>query len=170
MADLKEKLTFLWLEIEHWQRDNPSILSGYRPQSDSYFDSILSLFYLHNETINVYSHLIGAIAFAVAAPIVYRRLKPLYKTASTEDFVVFACFFVGCVGCLFMSGTYHLISNHSHEISRFGNQLDYLGIVLLIWGSFIPSIYYGFQERTDLIKVYWTMVRGSLVYEIQLYR
>jgi hypothetical protein len=34
-----EYLTVLWEEIEHWQRDNPAILSGYRPQSNSYSSS-----------------------------------------------------------------------------------------------------------------------------------
>ena len=36
------------------------------------------------------------------------------------------------------------------------------GIVLLlslIWGSFVPSIYYGFQGRADLVALYWSMVR-----------
>jgi adiponectin receptor len=118
-----------------------------------------SLFYLHNESVNVYSHLLGAIAFLVAARLLLAHLKPLYRTASAEDVMVFACFFFGCVFCLSMSATFHLISNHSAAVSGWANMLDYLGIVLLIWGSFIPSIYYGFQHRIDLIKLYWTMVR-----------
>jgi adiponectin receptor len=57
-----------------------------------------------------------------------------------------------------MSATFHTISNHSHEVARFGNQLDYAGIVFLIWGSFIPVLYYGFQSEPDLMKRYWAMV------------
>jgi adiponectin receptor len=121
------------------------------------------LFYLHNESINIWSHFLGAIGFAIAAPIIYRRLKPLYRTASAEDYAVFLCFFIGAIGCLTMSGTFHLLCHHSAEVARWANQLDYVGIVLLIWGSFIPSIYYGFQERTDLIKLYWTMVCHAAV-------
>ncbi|KAF2673524.1 putative hemolysin-III channel protein Izh2 [Microthyrium microscopicum] len=139
--------------------DNPAILSGYRPQSDSYLESFRSLFYLHNESVNVYSHLGGAIIFALLAPVVRRHFRSKeYKTASKEDLVAMSCFFLGAIGCLSFSGLFHLFSNHSDPIAKFGNQLDYLGIVLLIWGSFIPSILYGFQERTDLIKVYWTMI------------
>jgi adiponectin receptor len=108
--------------------------------------------------MNVYSHLLGAIGFYIAGMVLYRKLKPLYKTVSTEDIAVFACFFIGCIFCLATSAIYHLVSNHSFAVSRWGNQLDYLGIVFLIWGSFIPSLYYGWEDRVQLIKVYWTMV------------
>ena len=40
----------------------------------------------------------------------------------------------------------------------FGNQLDYLGIVILMWGSTIPSIYYGFYCDPTLQKAYWINV------------
>jgi hypothetical protein len=95
--------------------------------------------------------------------LLYRRLGSLYATASIEDFCVFACFFASCIGCLTTSGTYHLISNHSHAVAVWGNRADYLGIVFLIWGSFVPCIYYGFQERLDLIRIYWSKVRFFLL-------
>lgn len=31
-------------------------------------------------------------------------------------------------------------------------------IILLIWGSFIPSIHYGFAEDIEWVRVYWSMV------------
>jgi hypothetical protein len=34
-----------------------------------------------------------------------------------------------------------------------------MDIVILIWGSFIPSVYYGFDPDPKLIRLYWTMVR-----------
>jgi hypothetical protein len=34
----------------------------------------------------------------------------------------------------------------------------YLRIVLLIWGSFIPSIFYGFGGDMEMVRVYWAMV------------
>lgn len=53
---------------------------------------------------------------------------------------------------------YHIISNHSPTVQKFGNQLDYLGIVILMWGSTIPSIYYGFYCDPRLQKIYWLNV------------
>ena len=34
--------------------------------------------------------------------------------------------------------------NHSKEVWKLGNELDHLGIVLVIWGSMVPIDYFGF--------------------------
>lgn len=49
--------------------------------------------------------------------------------------------------------------NHSENVANFGVQLDYLGILLLMWGAMIPIIYYGLQCDPHLRIVYWTFVR-----------
>lgn len=156
---LEAKLTYLWSEIPSWQQDNHYITSGYRGASNSYAKSWKSLLYIHNETVNIYTHLLGAVIFLVTSYLLFGELKPRYDTASKEDVYVFACFFAGAVACLGMSGTYHTIQNHSHPVAVWGNKLDYLGIVFLIWGSFIPVLYYAFPTDPHLMKTYWTMVR-----------
>jgi len=120
--------------------------------------TIASLGYLHNETVNIYTHLIGAIISIIASAVLYQVLEPRYETATKEDIFVFGCFFFGAACCLGMSATYHTISNHSAEVVKWGNQLDYLGIVILIWGSFIPSIYYGFYSDAGMIRTYCAMI------------
>jgi len=155
---VKEELTILWHAVEHWQRDNHFITRGYRRMSNSYLGDFASLFYFHNETVNIYSHLLGAVAFAIIGVVVYHKLKGRYPTATREDLFVLACFFAGAIFCLSMSGIFHIIDDHSQAVARWGNQLDYIGIVSLIWGSFIPPLYYGFIERLSLVKVYWTMI------------
>ena len=60
------------------------------------------------------------------------------------------------------------MSNHSERVAARGNQLDYLGIVILMWGSTIPSVYYGFYCNHKLQHIYWALVscllRFTLVY------
>ncbi|KIW08217.1 uncharacterized protein PV09_01145 [Verruconis gallopava] len=152
------ELTLLWHEIEEWQRDNVFIRRGYRPASNSFKKSAKSLAYLHNETVNIYTHLIGAVVSALAFFWLYSIIHPRYESATTQDVLVFSCFFLGATACLGLSAAFHLFSNHSRSVQVFGNQLDYLGIVFLIWGSFIPSIYYGFQRDPQLITKYWIMI------------
>ena len=41
---------------------------------------------------------------------------------------------------------------------RFGNQLDHLGIVVVMWGSTIPSDYFGFYDEPVLMSSYLTLV------------
>ncbi|KAG9845610.1 hemolysin-III channel protein Izh2, partial [Aureobasidium melanogenum] len=151
-------LTVLWSDLPSWQQDNHYIHSGYRPASNSFYRSFSSLSYVHNETVNIYTHLLGAVASLVCSIYLHSLIKPRYDRASTEDVVVFGCFFGGAIACLGMSATYHTISNHSSEVNKIGNQLDYVGIVCLIWGSFIPSIFYGFAREPEYIAVYWSMI------------
>ncbi|GMH44388.1 hypothetical protein BSKO_12340 [Bryopsis sp. KO-2023] len=52
-----------WQNIPDYLRDNEFIKSGYRANW-SFRDSLLSLFLLHNETGNIWSHLLGFLIFA----------------------------------------------------------------------------------------------------------
>jgi adiponectin receptor len=120
-------LTVLWNDLPTWLQDNQHIHSGYRPASNSYRKSLASLTHLHNESVNIYTHLIGAVLALLAGTYAYGSLRPRYKQATQQDVLVFACFFGGAVGCLGMSAAYHTISNHSERVARMGNRLDYLG-------------------------------------------
>lgn len=147
-----------WDDLPHWQRDNRHIHTGYRPASFSFIMSFHSLTYLHNETVNIYSHLLPSLVSIPAAFLLYRELAPRYETATRNDIIAFGCFFAGAAFCLGMSAIFHTISNHSPFVSRIGNTFDYIGIVGLIVGSFIPSVYYGFYCVPDLQRLYWTMI------------
>ncbi|RDW94390.1 HlyIII-domain-containing protein [Coleophoma crateriformis] len=155
---IENVLTVLWNDLPSWQQDNHYIHSGYRPASNSFKKSFASLGYLHNESVNIYSHLFGAIIFSVAGIFMFKEIKPRYSSAAPSDIFAFGCFFAGAAACLGMSATYHAISNHSPIVAKFGNKLDYVGIVSLITGSFIPCIFYGFYCHPHLQELYWTMI------------
>jgi len=159
---VENALTVLWDDLPSWQQDNHYIHSGYRPASASFKKSWASLGYLHNESVNIYSHLVPAVIFSAAGVVIYTVVQPRYESATSSDVLAFSCFFAGAALCLGMSGTYHTISNHSPMVARFGNKLDYVGIVFLITGSFIPSIFYGFYCHPHLQEFYWTMVCSVL--------
>ena len=142
-------------DLQSWQQDNHFILTHYRRASYSYFGSFQSLFYLHNESVNVHSHLLGCFLFLFIGLSV-GVLESYRLTAA--DYAVFACFFGGAIVCLGISANFHLFSNHSPEVCRFGNQCDYVGIVALITGSFVPSVHYGFFCEGLLRRLYWGMV------------
>lgn len=158
-----------WDDLPAWQRDNSFIQTGYRQASSSYRVSVASLAYLHNETVNIWSHLVGALFFLLvavaggyAAVFLEHEIARRYATASRADVLVFACFFAGAVACLGMSATFHTLSNHSPAVARWGNKLDYAGIVLLIVGSYVPALYYGFWCHPELMVLYQSIVRAFL--------
>ena len=50
--------------------------------------------------------------------------------------------------------------DHSKSVAELCNKLDHFGVVLLMWGANIPTIYYGFFCDHDLRMTYWMIVRG----------
>ncbi|KAK2841580.1 hypothetical protein FQN49_006119 [Arthroderma sp. PD_2] len=152
------RTTVHWDALPHWLQDNHHIHSGYRPASASFLRSFHSLTYLHNETVNIYTHLLPALLTIPISIALYQTISPRYHTATTGDVIAFSCFFAGAAFCLGMSALYHTISNHSPWVAYIGNACDYLGIVGLITGSFIPSVYYGFYCMPNLQRLYWGMI------------
>lgn len=159
-SKLEHSLLMLWDDLPAWRRDNAFILSGYRQSRGSYAHSLRSLFYLHNESVNIWSHLLGAAVALAGAAYVDRVVRPRYASASVADVAVFACFFGGAVVCLGMSATFHTLSNHSETVAKWGNKLDYTGIVALIVGSYVPALYYGFFCHPSLMRAYLSLVSG----------
>jgi len=155
---IEKALTVLWDDLPSWQQDNHFIQSGYRPASNSFHQSFASLRYVHNESVNIYSHLLGAILFTITGSFLYIEIRPRYESAVKSDIIAFSIFFAGAALCLGMSGTYHTISNHSPAVAKFGNKLDYLGIVFLITGSAIPSLFYGFYCHPEILEFYLVWV------------
>ena len=151
-----------WDNLDHWMQDNHHIHAHYRRASYSYARSFASIFYLHNETVNIWSHLIPATLSLPSAAVLYSVLKPRYDKATFADVIAMSCFFIGALLCLGMSAAFHTLSNHSPNVSRMWHQLDYAGIACLIAGSFIPSVYYGFWCHQYKQMLYWSMVSSIM--------
>ncbi|KAJ6001000.1 hemolysin-III related-domain-containing protein [Penicillium waksmanii] len=156
-------MSLQWDKLSSWQRDNQQILLGYRTSSNSFSKSFTSLIYIHNESVNIYSHLIPAVIISLFSISFYTALARRYASVSAADALVFGCFFLGAVLCLAISAIFHTVQNHSSRVARIANQVDYIGIILLIVGSFIPSIFYGFYYHPNLQRVYLTMVCPHLL-------
>lgn len=154
--------TVTWHEISKWQRGNKYILSGYRPEKADYLETFTSLTFLHNETCNMYTHLVGALLLPFIATTFMRVLsEPQFLNVSGTDYVMFGLFFWCAECCLIFSATYHLMESHSYNTERFWHQIDLLGIVIATMGTFIPGIYYIFTCEPSLQNLHWTIVSYS---------
>lgn len=147
-------------EIPEWYRDNEHIRHGYRPVSGSAVISISSWRYMHNETVNIYSHLIPCIAFFLGEWYVLQYLHTHYARVTVAHDLIFAFFILTAVVCLGFSSTYHTLINHSHKLERLWLRLDLVGIVLLTLGDFVSGIYMVFWCEPLQRKIYWAMVRA----------
>ena len=151
---VEKALLVLWDDLPAWRRDNHFIRSGYREESNSYWRSFTSLFYVHNEFVNIWTHAVGAVVFPLVGAWLYHVIAPRYASATSADVLVFSCFFGGALLCLGMSATFHALMNHSEDVAKWGNKLDYSGIVFLIVGSYVPALYYSLFCLPALLTVY----------------
>ncbi|ORY91231.1 hemolysin-III related-domain-containing protein [Syncephalastrum racemosum] len=131
-----------------WQ-ENQYILSGYR-YYEMHRDCLRSIFMLHNETLNIWSHLLGFFFFAGLS--VYTFLHH-FPDATTADSAIFLTFCIATLKCLFCSSFYHTYICH-HKIKGFAATLDYIGISFLIAASVLVTEYYGFYCRDTIRNRY----------------
>ncbi|ORY58713.1 mPR-like GPCR protein [Pseudomassariella vexata] len=146
----------LYHAIPQWQQENEYILSGYRPTSGSVWISLESLLYINNETISTYSHLLGCALFLCLPLYFYRNAYKPHPNSQIADMLVVSTYCLGVAVCFALSATCHIVWNHSPSFASLGNKLDYLGILVLMWGASIPTIYYGFFCDSSLRHLYWT--------------
>ncbi|KAJ5225540.1 hemolysin-III channel protein Izh2 [Penicillium chermesinum] len=145
-------------EIPEWYSDNEFILHGYRPISNSAPACFHSWGYLHNETANIYSHLIPGLVFLAGEWYLLQYLRVEYPRATVADLMVFAFFVLTTTVCYGLSAMYHTLMNHSVRVNSLWLQVDLIGIVLSTLGNFVSGIYVIFYCEQELKRGYWAMV------------
>ncbi|GAA5922977.1 hemolysin III family protein [Sporobolomyces koalae] len=170
-------------DLEAWQHDNHYIQTGYRRLTHSYWRALKTIPKIHNETVNIWTHLGGSfiavstlayllLDLAPAMPSAQDRqgwLAPLssvpYPFPNSEqpsvtwaDTAGFAVFLVSAATCLGFSALFHTFTCHSMEVAHRWNRLDYIGIVILISGTFVPATHYGFFCDSHLRNLYIAII------------
>lgn len=141
-------------EIPQWMAENRFIRRGYRAGYTMRM-CVRSVFALHNETMNVWTHLIGFVFFAAFGVMMLAFvIKP-----SWMHYAIFALMSLSCMACLGASTVFHLFSAHYNEtICRRLHTLDYFGITCLVIGSFVPIAVLAFACEPHLKYLYLTMI------------
>ncbi|KAL8292051.1 hypothetical protein RQP46_001517 [Phenoliferia psychrophenolica] len=174
-------------QVSEWRRDNPAILTGWRRESETWKEVFDSLWFWHNETVNVWSHIIGAGgAFLViltgwhllssqTPPPAFHPLEffashfgspiPLpsaeLPTVTLVDTAVFTLLYLGSALCFAASAFYHLTLCHCEDVVDLTRRADFLGIFLLGNANFIPTFHYGFYCESNLRNTYIAMMTIS---------
>lgn len=143
----KDRLHF-YHELDTWQQDNHYIRSGYVKQTNSFWKSIKSLSYLHNETVNIYSHLLPSTVILLSIWYYVNNILVIYDNyLGIWEKINFFQFGMACTFCLFMSSSYHCLKNHSLPVQKFGHKMDYFGIVILITCSLISIVLFAYYDE-----------------------
>lgn len=166
-------------QVPEYLRDNQYILASYR----AYYSTpkcLQSLFYLHNETFNIWTHLLGGVLFIYLSVQLFSAvLLPRYRhqgnvvlvSAANEKSVhvegerqllpllIFGFYSFSCLMCMVCSACFHMLIAHiSERLYSWAHALDYFGITFLVVGSFIPFCYYCFACEPTWRKTYLTMI------------
>lgn len=116
-------------ELLHWRdmpqhlQFNPYVLTGYRPLQ-SWAGCLKSLFYFHNETINILTHGVSLIYIVAVLP----GLLPWHSGGFA--YFLSLCHLLGALAPWCGSFLYHLFMNHTRGEALYQRllQLDMLGI------------------------------------------
>lgn len=144
---------------------NRFIKNGYRVDFTK-MQCVKSLCMLSNETVNIWSHLIGVIWFLWAILDANTTVLPSFKSTSTSDHFVITIFGTGMVSCCLFSTLYHVFCCHSKQFYEFWYKIDLLGITLVLFGSYITALYYAFYCFEKLKTFYIFMSTGMLFFNI----
>lgn len=145
-------------EAEEWQLENKYLIGHYRTASNSYRASLASLGYLHNQTGNVYTHLIGAALFLAWAVQTFNDILQRYPTSNWNDFLAFGVFFACALFCFGSSALFHLFMHQSAHVNQIWLLFDLYGVFALIIATVFSGTYYGFYCE----RFWWEMYSGGV--------
>ncbi|KAL7748479.1 minc metabolism membrane protein [Sorochytrium milnesiophthora] len=140
-------------EIPEHLQDNEFIYGHYRAHY-SYADCAKSMVHMHNETFNIWTHLIGSFVFVGLLIKIFSSALEFPPSATTADKVVVGIYHLTAVICLFCSGVFHTF--HCHSRLRVFDQmaiLDYTGIAMLLFGSFLSLIYFALKPYPHILPI-----------------
>lgn len=139
-------------ELPGYLQDNLFLRKYHRPELKSVKECLRSMFMLHSETGNIWTHLIAAVIMAILF------IRHLNTSESFQESLFFSLFFLGNIGCMTISSTYHTFICYSRQVCRFLAKMDYCGIISMTILSWSPFVYYCFCYCSFTVKVYFFFI------------
>ncbi|KAF7181249.1 hypothetical protein CNMCM7691_000467 [Aspergillus felis] len=166
----KKERVFHASQIPAWMQWDPYILRGYRAQLDSYEQCFWSLFYLHNESVNTWSHMIPGMYFLTLLLAIDYWIIQLPLEVPVIDILAIQTYVAGTAGCLIFSAAFHATNAHSPEVAHAFLKLDYLGIVMTITTTCISVTYFALYSYPVLQVTYilFTLLCAATIFWVAL--
>ncbi|PKS07260.1 hypothetical protein jhhlp_005862 [Lomentospora prolificans] len=144
----RRRRLLLWKELRSCAArgsavEDGCVANGSRRACGSVMECVKSWTYLHNESVNIWSHLIGAVIFFYLPYYMFTvAIPPRYAIATTEDIVVCSAWFLGVAICFVLSVCFHTLMAHSETLYQKTLQLDFQGVLILMTGSTLSMTTY----------------------------
>eukprot|EP00088_Acartia_fossae_P036135 TRINITY_DN37320_c1_g1_i1.p1 TRINITY_DN37320_c1_g1~~TRINITY_DN37320_c1_g1_i1.p1 ORF type:complete len:362 (+),score=74.28 TRINITY_DN37320_c1_g1_i1:168-1253(+) len=114
-----------------------AITTGYRHPL-CYAGCLRSIFWLHNETVNIWTHFLGFVYFLY---LLYSNLfTPQPHIRGTSDLVAVSIQLLTYQVCMLFSSLFHTFLCHSESVKVSWQEADHAGILLALWGTYARLI------------------------------
>ncbi|CAL8072943.1 unnamed protein product [Orchesella dallaii] len=148
-------------EAPHYLTFNPYITGGYR-NNLAPVECIKSLFWWTNETLNIWSHLLG---FGFFFSLTVYDILGLTNLPTTQpwDQTIFSLLLICFQACMILSAAYHVFCCCSEKSYRQWLTADLLGVSLSLVAIYISGIYFAFSCVPFWLNFYLSTVAGIFV-------
>ncbi|CAI9739416.1 progestin and adipoQ receptor family member 3-like [Octopus vulgaris] len=155
-------------EIPDFLRINRHIVRGYRSLLPVHL-CLKSLFIWSNETINIWSHLLGCLIFVVL--LMYDNVYAIPKiSGSFMDHIICSISLICFQICMISSASYHVFYCHSPKANIRWLAIDLSGIIFGLMGCYIPGVHYSFYCLVEWERIYMIIIviLSVIILSIQL--
>eukprot|EP01119_Soliformovum_irregulare_P001464 TRINITY_DN11164_c0_g1_i1.p1 TRINITY_DN11164_c0_g1~~TRINITY_DN11164_c0_g1_i1.p1 ORF type:complete len:275 (-),score=41.71 TRINITY_DN11164_c0_g1_i1:39-863(-) len=137
-------MSFKSLEVKDYLRE-PHVLKGYRPSTPDVGSCMRSLFWVHNQTWDIWTHIIGILIYVGLCIHCFSiEWSSIFLEGWTQNHLyLFGMYFGGVFICFGSSVLFHLFKCHSEPWHDVLLAFDQSGIVIVFTTSSIYLNYYG---------------------------
>ncbi|KAK7113193.1 progestin and adipoQ receptor family member 3-like isoform X1 [Littorina saxatilis] len=147
---------FSYNEIPEFLKGNPWVVDGYRAFLP-FGLCMKSLFVWSNETLNIWSHLVGFLLFLVL--MLYDNLIAIPRLrGGLTDHVVITLGLLCYQFCMICSTGFHIFCCHSERASRRWLQVDMTGVSIGLIGCYLPAVHYAFYCLSIWRDIYMMII------------
>ena len=154
--NLLDNLEYLnYDELPEWYKDNKFIITKYRDLNKSYMYYVKSIFKIHNETMNIWTHLLGSVMF------IFIGFYSNFNFNLTEYWSQYFCinFYILSIFMTFLfSSLMHIFYPKNMTVCKNLQKLDYIGINIQIFSSMATFIYYAFYCEKEIQIIYYILI------------
>ena len=106
----------------------------------------------------MWTHVLGFFLFFGLALYCFLTEEVLSADAPLGGRVAIGFYFVTVMICMALSSVFHLFYCHSDDTLRILSKCDHVGIILLLCGSDVPTLYFGFAAYPKLQLLYLVLL------------
>jgi adiponectin receptor len=128
---------------------HPFIMHGYRIRHN-FMECLVSIFRIHNETFNIWSHLISFFLF-IALMVIVTIYDPYTDTSNKTMIIIYM---IAAANCFICSSIYHTYNCYSHSVGNSVFKIDLFGIIMSLAAATLASQHFMFHDFLTIRRTY----------------